>query len=134
MKGFDEIVKSYERTGFATPEVYDGELHDGRTFYVRSRHGSARLTIDHDIDKSSWVDCDFLSGDKFEEVFMELARKHPEIDTHEVDDVRHLIEAAQATFKIIAHDQRRLFEPELHAIFTLLGQALEPFGKGFDEQ
>lgn len=133
MKNFEDLVKSYERTGFGAPEVYEGELHDGRKFYVRSRYDSARLTIDDDIDTSSWVDCDYLSDNMFERVFMDLARKHSQLDTHETDDVRHLIVAAEAAFKLVCENPRRLFEPELHAAFTLLGQALEPFGQGFDE-
>jgi len=42
---FEELVKSCRKTCGSCPTQWEGDLHDGRRFYFRYRHGVARLGV-----------------------------------------------------------------------------------------
>lgn len=87
MKSFHEMVTSEETSCFACPDTRDLTMYDGSRWYVRLRHGYARLQRDDRPDDDyvgvsmseleSTSDGVFESHEEFEKTFMHLAQRHP---------------------------------------------------------
>ncbi len=83
---FPDLVDSYRMTCAACPTQYEGILRDGRCFYFRYRHGTARLgygRTDDDalgdaMESDGLVVGEYLDGSmgepEFKRVFLELHR------------------------------------------------------------
>lgn len=61
---YHDLVATDERTCAACPTQWEGQLHDGRHFYFRYRHGNATLAIgDTRTDVAGRADTNILYGD-----------------------------------------------------------------------
>jgi hypothetical protein len=87
MKSFSEMVTQEDNPCFACPDIRDLTMYDGSRWYVRLRHGFARLERDdredpapvsvHMGELGSNSDGIFESHEEFEKTFMHLAQRHP---------------------------------------------------------
>jgi len=143
VKTFIELVENYERTGFGCPDVYDLTLYDGSEWYVRLRHGIARLSPEGERGYSVSMDVEgdnrgiFDSVGHFKQVFMELAARHPDIDLTDEDDHGVLAKAAEGVVRYF-DSRARLYghrgDPVETRLMNRLRAALRNIGVDTEER
>lgn len=135
MKTFDDLVDHWVQTSFAAPDIREVTLRDGRIFYTRFRNGVIRLQRDDDDDPAPVVlhhggSMDgVLDTDEWKDLFLELARLHPAIDTVGSTEMKELLSAAEAAITLLHEMSLDPFwhTPVTTALLRRLRKAVAPF-------